>query len=64
MQFDDIEVRRIERNGETVIQLDGYHRPQPESKYTEYRRVVLVDLTTDQARRLRDRLGDILEREA
>ena len=61
MRYDTIEVREVEQDGETVIQVDGYHRPQPESKYTEYRRVVLVDLTRDQARQLRPRLDEILE---
>lgn len=60
MQYDEIEVRPVERDGETVIQLDGYHRPLPESKYPEYRRVVIVDLTEAQARDLREELDAIL----
>jgi len=60
MQYDDIEVRTVERDGETVVQIDGYNRPQPESKSPEYRRIVLVDLTEDQARELHARLGELL----
>jgi len=60
MRYDDIDVREVEVDGETVIQIDGYHRPTPESKYTEYRRNVLVDLTRAQARALHDDLADIL----
>ena len=60
MKFDEIEAREVERDGERVIQIDGHNRPHPDSKYTEYRRVAIVDLTEDQARGLRDRLGDLL----
>ena len=61
MRYDEIEVREVDRNGETVIQIDGYNRPQPESKYTEYRRVVLVNLTEAQARELHSELGELIE---
>jgi len=61
MRYDDIEVREVEVDGETIIQIDGYHRPTPESKYTEYRRNVLVDLTPAQAKTLYDDLGTLLE---
>lgn len=57
MQFDEIEVREVERDGETVVQIDGYHRPRPESKYPEYRRVVIVDLTEEQAKALHEQLA-------
>lgn len=57
MQFDEIEVREVERDGEIVVQIDGYHRPRPESKYPEYRRVVIVDLTEEQATTLHEQLA-------
>ncbi len=60
MQYDEIDVREVDQNGEMVIQIDGYHRPRPESKYPEYRRVVILDLTEAQARKLRARLGELL----
>lgn len=61
MQYDDIEVRRRETNGRTVVEIDGYHHVQPESKFDEYRRVPLVDLTETQARELYDRLGALID---
>jgi len=60
MRYDDIEVRVRETNGERVVEVDGFHRVQPESKPSEYRRVAIVDLSAEQARSLRDRLGTII----
>jgi len=61
MQYDDIDLRVRERDDERRIEVDGYYRPQPESKSSEYRRHAIVDLTKKQARQLHDELGDLLE---
>jgi hypothetical protein len=60
MKYDDFEVRVRERNGEKTVEIDGFHRVQPESKPTEYRRIAVVDLSAEQTRNLHDRLGTIL----
>ncbi len=60
MRFDEIDLRVRERNEERVIEVDGYFRPHPESKSTEYRRNAIVDLTEKQARQLHDELGEQL----
>jgi hypothetical protein len=60
MRYDNIEVRVRETDGEQVVEIDGFHRVQPESKPTEYRRIAIVDLSTEQARELHDRLGTIV----
>ena len=60
MKYDDIEVRVRETDGEQFVEVDGFHRVQPESKPTEYRRVAIVDLSMEQARQLHDRLGTIV----
>lgn len=61
MQFKDIEVRERQRDGERVVEVDGYNQVGPESKAPEYRRVALLDLSEAQARELHARLGDLLE---
>ena len=61
MQYDEIRVREQRRDGERIVEIDGYNRPRPDSKYTEYRRIAIVDLTEDQVRTLHTRLGDILD---
>lgn len=60
MQYHEIDLRVREANGAQVVEIDGYHHVQPESKSSEYRRIALVDLTEIQARELYDRLGDII----
>lgn len=52
MQYADAEIRPVEQDGERVSRIDGDHRPHPGSKSLEYRRVVAVDLSEDQARAL------------
>lgn len=61
MQYDDIEIRRRETDDRRVVEIDGYHHVQPDSKSGEYRRVPIVDLTEKQARELHARLGEILD---
>lgn len=60
MQFKEIDLRVRETNGTRVVEVDGYHYVQPESKPGEYRRVALFDLTEEQAYDLYDRLGDVV----
>lgn len=60
MQYDNIDLRVREANGENIVEIDGYHHVQPESKPGEYRRIALVDLSEEQARQLYDQLGDIV----
>lgn len=60
MQFHEIDLRVREANGAHVVEIDGYHRVQPESKSGEYRRIALVDLSEGQAHELYARLGDII----
>ncbi|WP_254533765.1 hypothetical protein [Natrinema gelatinilyticum] len=60
MQYDEIELRVHERDGRQIFELDGYFRPQPESKPPEYRRNAIIDLTEEQAQRLHDDLGEYL----
>ncbi|WP_090508390.1 hypothetical protein [Natronorubrum sediminis] len=60
MQYDEIDLRVRERDGERRIEVDGYFRPHPESKSSEYRRSAIVDLTEAQARQLYDELGEQL----
>jgi len=60
MQYDDITVREKSKDGERIVEIDGYNKPSPESKYTEYRRIAVADLTESQARTLHNELGAIL----
>lgn len=60
MEYQDIDVRVRTVGGEHTVELDGYHRVQPESKSGEYRRVALVDLSEEQARHLSKRLAEIV----
>ena len=61
MQYDRIDLRVHEHDGDRRIEVDGYFRPHPESKPPEYRRNVIVDLTEEQAQQLHDDLGEQLE---
>lgn len=61
MQYDEIDLRVREANGTHVIEIDGYHHVQPESKSGEYRRVALVDLSEAQARELHEELGILID---
>jgi len=60
MQYSEIDLRVRKANRKRVVEIDGYHHVQPESKPGEYRRVAIADLTESQARDLHDRLGDII----
>lgn len=60
MQFKEIDLRVRERNDTRVVEVDGYHYVQPESKPGEYRRVALFDLTEEQAYDLYDQLGEVI----
>ncbi|WP_306060917.1 hypothetical protein [Natronococcus wangiae] len=60
MQYDEIDLRVRERDGERRIEIDGYFRPYPESKFSEYRQNAIVDLTEEQARQLYAELGEQL----
>lgn len=62
MRYDDIEARVRERDGERVVEVDGYFRPHPESKPPEYERKAVLDLTPGQARRLHEDLEECLTR--
>ena len=61
MQFEDLELREQRRDGERIVELDGYNRLRTESKPAEYRRVALVDLTEAQVRELHARLGELID---
>jgi hypothetical protein len=60
MQYNDIDVRVRDADGDRIVEIDGYHHVQPESKFNEYRRIAVVDLSEAQARELFDRLGAII----
>ncbi|XVH33698.1 hypothetical protein ACNS7O_17430 (plasmid) [Haloferacaceae archaeon DSL9] len=60
MQYDEIDLRVREDDGRRVVEVDGYFHPHPESKPPEYRRIAIVDLTEEQARKVHDDLGRIL----
>lgn len=60
MHYDQLEVREKEQDGQKIIQIDGYLHPLPESKYTEYRRIAIIDLTEDQVRELHSRFEEFL----
>ncbi|UTF54723.1 hypothetical protein [Natronosalvus rutilus] len=60
MQYDEIDLRVRERDGERILEIDGYFRPFPESKSSEHRRNAIVDLTESQARQLHEDLGEYL----
>lgn len=60
MQYDEIDLGVRDVNGRNVVEIDGYHRVQPESKPAEYRRVVVVDLLEEQARELAEQLTDVV----
>ena len=60
MQYEEIDMRVRKENGTRVVEIDGYHHVQPESKSSEYRRIALVDLSETQARELHDQLGDLI----
>lgn len=61
MQYDEIDLNVRESNGNHVVEIDGYHHVQPESKAGEYRRVAIVDLSEAQARELHDRLETLVD---
>ena len=60
MQYSEIDLQIRNANGEHIVEIDGYHHVQPESKTGEYRRVAIVDLTESQVRELHERLGNVL----
>lgn len=64
MQYDQIDLRVRDRDGERIIEIDGFYHPNPESKYTEYERHVIADLTDAQAQRLHEQLGTVLAEES
>ncbi|SDD58334.1 hypothetical protein [Natrinema hispanicum] len=60
MEYDEIDLRLRERDGQRIIEIDGYFRPHPESKTSEYRRHAIIDLTEEQAQTLHDDLEECL----
>lgn len=60
MHYDEIDLRVRDANGTHVVELDGYHHVQPESKPDEYRRVAIADLSDTQARELHEQLGAVI----
>jgi len=61
IRFDEIDARARDLNGTRVVEIDGYHHVQPESRSDEYRRIPIVDLSEKQARSLYARLGSIID---
>lgn len=60
MRYHDIDLRVREADGNNVVEIDGYHHVQPESKPGEYRRVAIADITEAQARELHEQLGSLI----